>query len=435
MVQKPPLLARLIGLSVAIEPQERKAVVLAFMFNFVLLGSYYILRPVRDTMATVFGVQALQDLFTGTFIITLICAPIFAWCAAKVKLARLLPGVFWILLINILIFYVFFRLAPQNRWLAAAFYWWLSVVNLFLISMFWAFMADVFSPAQATRLFAFIAAGGSIGAIAGPLLTRSLAGIVGVSGLLLVAGAGFLCVIGLIHALMREKEKLRVRDEEAQQTTLDHNLPGNPLRGFALLLKSPFLLNQAAFMLLMTWIATIFYFLQTDLIAKAFPGVESRAVAFADVDLFVNICSAIILIFGLGRMLPRFGVTASLLLTPVLMAGACLAIALAPSFFLIQAGRATQRISQYAIARPSREVLFTVVDQQGKYKAKNVIDTTVYRFGDLSSAWMLTGLRAAGFGLLGAMTFGIAVSAAWGAVAVALGRRYEALGGKPATTE
>jgi AAA family ATP:ADP antiporter len=231
---------------------------------------------------------------------------------------------------------------------------------------------------------------------------------------------------------MREKEKLRARDEQAQQTTLDHNLPGNPLRGFALLLKSPFLLNQAAFMLLMTWIATIFYFLQTDLIAKAFPGVESRAVAFADVDLFVNICSAIILIFGLGRVLPRFGVTASLLLTPVLMAGACLAIALAPSFFLIQAGRATQRISQYAIARPSREVLFTVVDQQSKYKAKNVIDTAVYRFGDLTSAWMLAGLRAAGFGLLGAMTFGIAVSAGWGAVAVALGRRYQALGGKPA---
>ncbi|HWM60508.1 MAG TPA: MFS transporter, partial [Rhizomicrobium sp.] len=284
MDQKPPL-ARLIDLTVAVEPRELKTVVLAFLFNFVLLGSYYILRPVRDTMATVFGVQALQDLFTGTFIITLILAPIFAWCAAKVKLARLLPGVFWILLINILIFYVFFRLVPQNRWLAAAFYWWLSVVNLFLISMFWAFMADVFSPAQATRLFAFIAAGGSIGAIAGPLLTRSLAGIVGVSGLLLVAGAGFLCVILLIHALMREKEKLRARDEQAQQTTLDHNLPGNPLRGFALLLKSPFLLNQAAFILLMTWIATIFYFLQTDIIAKNFPGAESRAVAFADVDL------------------------------------------------------------------------------------------------------------------------------------------------------
>ena len=429
MDQKPSLLARLITPAVTLEPQEMKAVVVAFVFNFVLLGSYYILRPVRDTMATVFGVEALQDLYTGTFVITLICAPVFAWCAAKVKLARLLPGVFWLLLSNLLIFYVLFRLAPQSRWLAAAFFWWFSAINLFLISIFWTFMADVFSPAQATRLFAFIAAGGSTGAIAGPLITRSLVGMLGVSGLLLVAGAGFLCVILLIHALMREKEKLRALDKEAQQTTLDHNLPGNPLRGFALLLKSPFLLNQAAFMLLMTWIATILNFLQIDLIAKTFPGVESRAVAFADVDLFVNICSAIILIFGLGRVLQRFGVTASLLLTPVLMAGACLAIALAPSYFLIQAARATQRISQYAIARPSREVLFTVVDQQSKYKAKNVIDTAVYRFGDLTSAWILTGMRAAGFGLLGAMTFGIAVSSVWGVVAVALGRRYEALGG------
>ncbi len=433
MVQKPSPLARLIGLTVAVEPQEVKAVALAFLFNFVLLGSYYILRPVRDTMATVFGVQALQSLFTGTFVITLVCAPVFAWCASKMKLARLLPGVFWFLLINLLVFYALFRLAPQNRWLAAAFFWWFSVINLFLISIFWTFMADVFSSAQATRLFAFIAAGGSTGAIAGPLITRALAGSIGVSGLLLVAGAGFLCVILLIHALMREKEKLRALDKEAQQTTLDHNLPGNPLRGFALLLKSSFLLNQAAFMLLMTWIATIFYFLQTDLIAKTFPGMESRAIAFADVDLFVNICSAVILIFGLGRVLQRFGVTASLLLTPLLMAGACLAIALAPSFFLIQAARATQRISQYAVARPSREILFTVVDQQSKYKAKNVIDTAVYRFGDLSSAWILAGMRAAGFGLLGAMGFGIAVSAMWGAVAVALGRRYQTLGGKPAS--
>ena len=434
MVQKPSLSSRLIGLTVAAAPQEQKALMLAFAFNFVLLGSYYILRPVRDTMATVFGAQSLQDLWTGTFIITLICAPLFAWCAAHVKLARLLPGVFWLLLVNLLIFYVLFRVMPQDRRLAAAFYWWFSVINLFLISIFWTFMADVFSPAQATRLFAFIAAGGSIGAIAGPLLTRLLVGSVGVSGLLLVAGGGFLCAILLIHALMREKEKLRGR-EGAQQTTLSHSLPGNPLRGFTLLFKSPFLLNQAAFMLLMTWIATVFYFLQVDIIAKTFPGMASRTIAFADVDLFVNICSAVILIFGLGRVLQRFGVTASLLVTPVLMAGACMAIALAPSLFLIQAGRAAQRISQYGVARPSREVLFTVVDQESKYKAKNVIDTAVYRFGDLTSIWMLAGLRAAGFGLLGAMGFGITVSALWGAVAVALGRRYQALGGKPAAAE
>jgi AAA family ATP:ADP antiporter len=290
-------------------------------------------------------------------------------------------------------------------------------------------MADLFSAAQATRLFAFIAAGGSTGAIAGPVITKAFVGKVGVDGLLLVAAAGFLVVIAIIHALIGEKEKLRAIDKEAQQTTLDHALPGNPLRGFALLFKSPFLLNQAAFMLLMTWIATIFYFLQADIIAKTFSAVEARAVAFADVDLYVNVASAVILIFGLGRILQRFGVTASLVLTPLLMMAACFGVAVAPSLLMVQTARAVQRVSLYAIARPSREVLFTVVDQQSKYKAKNVIDTTVYRLGDVTSAWMQAGLRAAGFQLLGVMTVGMAVSALWGVVAVALGRRYHALGG------
>lgn len=423
----PNTLARLIGFNA--EPHERKAVLLAFCFNFVLLGSYYILRPVRDTLATVFGAGALQELFTGTFFLTLLCAPLFAWAAARLKLTRFLPGIFWLLLVNLLIFYALFRLAPGNRWLAAAYYWWFSVVNLFLISIFWTLMADVFSAQQATRLYAFIAAGGSTGAIAGPIITASLVKIIGVSGLLLVACGGFLIVLLLIYALMREKEKLRAMGDGGQTTSLDHVLPGDPLRGFALLFRSPYLLGQAAYMLLMTWIATIFYFLQTDVIARTFPAVESRTIAFADVDLFVNAASAAILIFGLGRVLQRFGVTASLMLTPIIMAGACLAIAIAPSFLLVQTGRAMQRISQYAIARPSREVLFTVVDQQSKYKAKNVIDTSVYRFGDLTAAWLQTGLRTVGFGLVGVMSFGVAISLVWGLVAAMMGRRYEALGG------
>jgi len=422
-------LLRSIGAASKARPHEFKAALIAFSCNFVLLASYYVLRPLRDTMATVFGVSELQNLFTGTFVLTLLLAPLFAWCAAKMKISRLLPGIFWFLIGNLVLFYGLFRIMPENRWVAAGYYWWFSVINLFLISIFWTLMADIFSSGQAIRLFAFIAAGGSTGAIGGPLITRALMGIIGIAGLLLVAGAGFLIVILLVHALMREKEKMRAIDNEAQQTSLDHSLPGNPLRGFALLLKSSFLLNQAAFMLLMTWIATIFYFLQTDFIAKAIPAVENRAIAFADVDLFVNMSSAIILIFGLGRIMQRFGITASLVLTPLLMVGACLGVALAPTFFMVQAGRATQRISQYAIARPSREVLFTVVDQQSRYKAKNVIDTTVYRFGDLTAAWMQAGLRTAGLGLVGVVTFGIAISAVWGVVAVALGRSYHTLGG------
>ena len=181
------------------------------------------------------------------------------------------------------------------------------------------------------------------------------------------------------------------------------------------------MMGQAAFMLLMTWIATILYFLQTDFISRAYSAVEQRTVAFADVDLYVNIASAAILILGLGRGMRRFGVTAALVLSPIIMVGACLALMAAPTLLMVQIARGLQRVSQYAIARPAREMLFTVVDQQSKYKAKNVIDTVVYRFGDLTAAWMQAGLRMGGFGLLGGVTFGVAISAAWGFVAAGAG--------------
>jgi AAA family ATP:ADP antiporter len=269
----------------------------------------------------------------------------------------------------------------------------------------------------------------------GPVITTSLVNVVGVGGLLLIAAAGFLLVILLVYGLVREKEKFRVQNEEAQKTTLDHALPGNPFRGFGLLFKSNFLLGQAIFFLLMTWIATIVYFLQTDYIAKAYTGVESRTVAFADIDLVVNIASAAIAIFGSGRLVQRFGVTAGLVLSPLVMLACFVTMAFAPTLFLVQTSRGLQRISQYAIARPSREILFTVVDQQSKYKAKNVIDTVVYRFGDVTAAWMQAGVRMAGFGIAGVVTLGIVCSAAWGLVAVAQGRRYESLRGERGAAE
>jgi AAA family ATP:ADP antiporter len=420
-------LLRIIGTVSKAQPHEAKAAMAAFFCNFVLFAGYYILRPLRDAMATVFGVAQLQDLFTGTFVLTLLLAPVFAWCTANMKLSRFLPGVFWLLVVNLLLFYVLFRQLPGNRWVAASYYCWFSVINLFLVSVFWTLMADTFSSGQATRLFAFIAAGGSSGAILGPIVTTAFVKTLGPSGLLLIACGGFLIVIALIHLLMHEKETLRALDRDTQQTTLDHSLPGNPLRGFSLLFRSRYLMGQAVFFILMTWIATILYFLQADFVAKTFSGVASRTIAFADVDLFVNICAAAFLILGLGRFLQRFGVTTCLALSPILMLFACIALAFAPTFFVVQSARALQRISQYGIARPSREVLFTVLDQQSKYKAKNVIDTSVYRFGDLTAAWLQAGLRSLGTGFFAIIGFGIAVSAAWGLSALVIGRRYEAI--------
>jgi AAA family ATP:ADP antiporter len=418
-------LARVLKITPRVAPHERRALVLAFMCNFVLLGSYYILRPVRDTVATVIGVGQLQNLFSATFVGTLVASPVYAMLASRLRLTRLLPGVFWFWLVNVLLFAWLFALAAPNLWVAAAYYVWFSVVNLFMISVFWSLMVDMFTAAQATRLFALIAAGGSIGAITGPLLTRLLVSRLRLSGLLLVAAAGFLLVILLLYRLMREKERLRASHEEVQETTLDHGLPGNPFEGFSELFKSRYITSQAAFILLMTWVNTIAYFLQTDVIAHAFASVEGRAQAIADIDLVVNIATALILVFGLGRLVQRFGLTAGLVLNPLIMLIAFVVVAISPSLFIIQALQVVRRVGQYAIARPSREMCFTVVEQSSRYKAKNVIDTVIYRFGDVSSAWMQAGLRAAGFGLGGAVAVGIGACIAWGGVARYAGRRYE----------
>ena len=408
-----------------VRPYEVRALILAFLCNFVLMASYYLLRPVRDAMATVFGVDQLQNLFTGTLLLTLVCSPIFAWLTDTFKLSRLLPAVFAFLVINLGAFYFWFQAAPDSRWLAAAFYWWFSVVNLFMVSVFWSLMVDLFTPNQASRLLPAIAGGGSLGAIAGPLVAAVFVKGLGVSGVLLLAAAGLVVVIVLVSHVIREKRRLQDANEEAQSSSMDRKLHGSFLDGFRVLLTSSYQINQALFILLMTWIATIGYFLQTDLIAKAFADVASRTQALADIDLAVNICSAIVSIFGLSRLITRFGVTGSLILNPILMAISFVLMVFSPTLLMLQAMQALRRVTQYAIARPSREICFTVVEQENRYKTKNIIDVVVYRLGDLSSAWMQAGLRALGMGLNGTLGVGVLASGIWAISAWTLGRQYE----------
>jgi AAA family ATP:ADP antiporter len=407
----------------ALRRAERHAVALACLCNFVLLGSYYILRPVRDTVATVVGVDRLQNLFTATFIGTIVASALYAALASRVRLTRLLPGVFWFWLLNVVAFMLLFRLTPQSAWLGAAYYVWFSVVNLFMVSVFWSLMVDVFSPDQATRFFPLIAAGGALGAIAGPLATRLLVGALGLSGLMSLAAAGFAVVIVLVHSLMRAKARLPGR-AGTEVSSLEQTLGGGAFEGFAKLIKSSYFLNQALFILLMTWVNTVAYFCQTDLVAHSFSAVTERAQALADIDLVVNIGTAAILLLGLGRFMRRFGVTATLILNPIFMVLAFAAAVFSPTLIMIQGLQIVRRVAQYAIARPSREVCFTVVEQTSRYKAKSVIDTVVYRFGDLSSAWVQTGLSSLGYGLEGALLLGASVSLVWGGVALSLGRRY-----------
>ena len=427
MSSQAPSLSSLARLIAKVEPFERRALALAFTCNFVMMGSYYIIRPVRDAMATVFGVAHLQDLFTGTLILTLIVSPLFAWITDTFRLSRVLPGVFCFIVASLGVFFFWFETQPESRVLAASFYWWASVINLFMVSVFWSLVVDTFTSNQAARLLPAISASGSLGAIAGPLVASLFVKSIGVPALLLIAAGGFALVVVLVLWLIREKNKLQTEQMEAQASTMDHKLQGNLLDGFITIFKSPILRNQAAFMLLMTWISTIGYFIQTDLVARTFSDIESRTRALAEIDLAVNVISAAVAMFGLSRFITRFGVTGSLVLNPILMALSFVLMALSPTLRVLQAMQVTRRVIQYAIARPSREICFTVVDQESRYKAKNILDVVVYRLGDLTAAWVQGGMHMLGFAVGGGLGLGLFASGVWAATAWSLGRQYERL--------
>jgi ATP:ADP antiporter, AAA family len=422
----PSALARLLKTVAAVEAFEVKAVLLSMLYFLFLFGSYSVIKPVRDAMGTVYGVKHLQELFTVTLIASLVFSPLYAGLASRMKLSTFLPWVYGFVAATILVFYAMFVSGRyQDRWIAAAFYVWVSTFNLLIISVFWTFMADIFSRAQAKRLFGFIAAGGTIGGIVGPAIATFLAKSVGNNGLMLIAATGFVVTAVMVTLLAKEKEKLLAHGGEVQKTTLNHRLGGNPLDGFLLLFRSPYLLLLALFLLLMTWISTIVYFQLGDLITKAFESKEARTQAYATIDLTVNSLAVLVQLFGTGRIIQRFGVQTGLLLNPIIMVIAFLAVAFSPVLMILGGIQIVRRVAEYAVAKPTREMLFTVVDQESKYKAKNVIDTVIYRFGDFSSAWVSAAVLP--YGVTGLAVFGAITSVLWFPVAYLLGKRYESV--------
>ena len=417
-------LARLLKKVANVEPDETKAVVVSFVYFALLMGSYFIVRPVRDAMGTVYGVGNLQELYTGTFAASFVLAPAYALLASRIRLSTFLPWVYGFIAVTMVIFFGLFETVErqQDRWVAALFFVWVSTFNVLIISVFWSLMADTFSRSQAKRLFGFVAAGGTVGTIGGPALAASLVNVVGTNMLMLISAAGFTATAWLVRVLDREKRKLGDRGD-GQRTTLDRRLAGNPFEGFTLLFRSRYLLMIALFILLMTTISTIIYFQLGDLITKAFDSREARTRAYATIDLVVNGSTVFLQLFGTGRLIERYGVAAGLLLNPAIMVVAFLAVAFSPVLLVLGSIQVVRRFAEYAIAKPSREMLFTVVDQESKYKAKNVIDTVVYRFGDVTSAWLSAAVLP--FGVAGLAVAGLIMSAVWFPIAYVLGKRYE----------
>jgi len=418
-------LARVLESVAAVEPSEVRAVILSMLYFFFLFGSYSVVKPVRDTMGTVYGVSHLQDLFTATLFGCLLVAPLYSMLASRLKLSTFLPWVYVFVGLTVLGFYALFVGGRvPSRWIAAVFYVWVSTFNMLIISVFWTFMSDTFSRTQAKRLFGFVAAGGTVGGIVGPAIATLLAKSIGNYNLMLISAVGFIVTAVMVRLLAHEKQRMRAAGVEAQHTTLEHRLgSGNPFAGFSLLLRSRYLLLLALFLLLMTWISTVVYFQLGELITRAFTNHAARTQAYALIDLAVNSIAVLVQLFGTGRLISRFGVTAGLLLNPVIMVIAFLGLAFSPVLLVLGGIQVVRRVAEYAVAKPSREMLFTVVDQESRYKAKNVIDTVVYRFGDVSAAWISSAILPHGVGVLA--VFGALVSVVWFPIAYLLGKRYE----------
>jgi len=375
-----------------VEPNEAVPVGWAFLYFFCLLCGYYILRPVRDEMAIQGGVQHLPWMMTATFMTLLLVTPLFGWLSSRVPRYRLLLTVYTFFGFNLVLFFVAMtgHLSPQ--WAARTFFVWLSVFNLFVVSVFWSFMADLFTPSQGTRLFGVIAAGGSIGAMAGPLLTTGLTYLIPVPALLLISVGFLLACVVCMHQLSR----WAMARPSHRTSPQGEPIGGSLWAGVGLALSSPYLLGICLYLFFLTTTATFLYLEQMRLVSDQIPSPEGRTRLFALIDLVVNVLTFLVQVTVTSRMISRFGLASALVMLPVASAVGFGVIAVMPILVVFMLFTVVRRVGEYALAKPAREVLFTVVSREEKYKAKNFIDTAVSRGGDATTGWIVSGVRSLG---------------------------------------
>jgi AAA family ATP:ADP antiporter len=425
MTGRSGLLQRALRLACRAEPEETRATVLAFTFVFTLMAAYYILRPIRDAMSSDWSDAELSTLFTGTFLFSLAAVVIYGAACSRVSFRRLVPGVYAFFAASFLAFFLVTQTGQDPVWIRKIFFIWVSVFSLFHVSVFWSYMADIFSREQARRLFGFIASGASIGAIAGPAVAVLLVRLMGPENLVVLSALLLLIPVGIIRVL---GDGPRTTQEDAERRR--RAIGGNPFAGFSLFLRSPYLLGIGLFILLYTAISTFVYFELKNLLVGLDETV--RVQVWGGIDLAVNVLAIATAMFATGRIATRFGLTVTLALVPVVIVIGLLILAFTPVTMVVVALQVVRRAGNYAITRPGREMLFTVVDRETRFKAKSVIDIVVYRGGDALTAWAFTGLTAVLGMSLGAVAgVGAGIAALWAAMAVFLGRRYDRAGGQP----
>lgn len=416
---------RLLGRLFTFHDDETPAVVGGLALFFLLFAGYFMLRPVRETMGVAGGVDNLQWLFTGTFIVTLLALPLFGWVVARARRRRILPWTYGFLASNLLAFALVFAVQPDNLWVARAFYIWLSVFNLLSISLAWSVLADLFSNEQAKRLFGLLAAGASLGGLVGPILGTLLVGVVGHAGLVLLATLFLLGSIGAATYLQRWRDRAPLPAEAEHPRS--RPLGGNPFAGAGEVLRSPYLLMLALFVVLLASISTFLYFEQARLVAQTFTDRTRQTQVFGLIDTVVQALAILTQLFFTGRIARRMGVGVLLVAVPLVMVAGFLWLALAPVFAVFVVVMVVRRAGEYALVRPGREMLYTVLPAKQKYRAKNFIDTVVYRGGDALSGWVKRGLDVLGEHPQLAMLIGAGIALGWAATGGWLGRRQRRL--------
>jgi AAA family ATP:ADP antiporter len=413
-------LARLCG----IQPGEVAVAALGFAMFLLLFAGYFVLRPVRETMGIAGGVQNLQWLFTATFVATLAALPVFGWVAARVQRRRILYWVFGFFCSNLLLFALGFRLRPDDAWLARGFYVWLSMFNLIAISVAWSVLVDLFSGPEAKRLFALMASGASIGGLMGPLLGVLLVATIGHAGLLLLSAALLVGSAACVHGLQRSRAG---HADAAGVVQEQRALGGSPLAGALEVLRSPYLMKIALFVLLLASVSTFLYFDQARLVQAAYPLQTDQTRIFGLIDIAVQSLAILSQVFITGRLAQRLGVGVLLVGVPLLMVAGFVWLAFAPTFAVLACVMILRRSGEYAFVRPGREMLYTPLGAEAKYKAKNFNDTVVYRGADAVSGWVKTGVDALSQNPAAAMGLGALVALGWALTGASLTQRYRSL--------
>ena len=406
-----------------VKERELNAVVSSFLFVVVLMSAYYILRPVRDAMASDWSDAEVSWLWTLNFFISTGVVALYGAAVSRFRFKLLVPATYGIFAASFVSFYVLGSFFADRTLIDKSFYVWVSVFSLFHISVFWSFMSELFSKEQSGRLFGVIAAGASVGGLVGPTVPAFFSASLGTDNLMLIASVMLLLTIPIIFHL--QALKLTVPGEHVlPKTTTTHAIGGNPLAGFKAFFSNPYLLCIGLFIFLYTGISSFVYFELKNLLSELTR--PERTAIWAQMDLAVNILSISTGLLVTGRIVSKFGMPVTIALVPVLICIGLLVLAISPFLGAVVGLQIVRRAGNYAVTRPAREMLFTRVDRETRFKAKPVIDVVAYRGGDMLMAWLFTGLtQGLGLGLAAVAVVGAGIAALWSLVGIYLGRWFE----------